>query len=46
MVSSEKINNIEPKEVKVLTPAKLARYYKIVGGNYDCKEPLNPVQFI
>ncbi|KAH8786344.1 hypothetical protein F5882DRAFT_239731, partial [Hyaloscypha sp. PMI_1271] len=29
------INNMEPKEERALTPAKLAAYYKKMGGNYD-----------
>jgi hypothetical protein len=31
------IKNIGDKETKCLTPAKLAAFYKAVGGNYDCK---------
>jgi hypothetical protein len=27
---------MEPKEERALTPAKLAAYYKKMGGNYDC----------
>jgi hypothetical protein len=31
--------NIGNKEEKSLTPAKLASFYKAVGGNYDCASP-------
>jgi hypothetical protein len=31
--------SVGDKEEKTLTPAKLASFYKAVGGNYDCAPP-------
>lgn len=33
-----KIESVDDKEEKHLIPAKLAAFYKSVGGNYDCTD--------
>ena len=39
MLTSLQVEFVGNKEEKSLTPAKLASFYKAVGGNYDCAPP-------
>lgn len=36
-LTSAQEENIGDKDVKCLTPAKIAEFYKTVGGDYDCE---------